>query len=219
MVERRACAILRLVSGDPFATAPAMPYRAPKSVSITDRFRFGTSVGGDPLDLSLAGVMGLWVAASGGGKTGILQALAESTTACRDNITIDLDPHGDGLEDLYDAVRITARTHEQIEAVLLFFLMSCRRRRAPPAGSSAWARSGASARAPARHDLHRRVSEAVRPRQEAGLRPAARRPQGGSSTEIASQGGTKLYLGQNIAQMIALKGRPLQGRRHPGRLR
>jgi hypothetical protein len=128
MVERRACAILRLVSGDPFATAPAMPYRAPKSNVDHRPVPVGTSVGGDPLDLSLAGVMGLWVAASGGGKTGILQALAEGTTACYDNITIDLDPHGDGLEDLHDAVRITARTHEQIEATLLFFLVMSKAR-------------------------------------------------------------------------------------------
>lgn len=123
MLARRSCAMVRLVAGDPFATAPSMPHRAPGSLSITDKARVGTSIAGDPLEITLAGVLGLVVAASGGGKTGILQALAEVTTACHDAITIDLDPHGDGLEDLAPAVRLTGRSQAQIEAVLLWLLM------------------------------------------------------------------------------------------------
>jgi hypothetical protein len=205
MVERRACAILRLVSGDPFATAPAMPYRAPKSASITDRFRIGTSVGGDPLDLSLAGVMGLWVAASGGGKTGILQALAEGTTACRDNITIDLDPHGDGLEDLHDAVRITARTHEQIEAVLLFFLVMSKARgrlRAKLGMGKKWIASPEHPAVTIFFDEFPKATELAK-RLAFDLLLVGRKEL--IDLEIASQGGTKLYLGEAIAQMIALK--------------
>lgn len=205
MVERRACAILRLVSGDPFATAPAMPYRAPKSMSITDRFRVGTSVGGDPLDASLAGVMGLWVAASGGGKTGILQALAEGTTACYDNITIDLDPHGDGLEDLHDAVRITARTHEQIEAVLLFFLVMSKARarlRAKLGMGKKWSASPEHPAVTIFFDEFPKATELAK-RLAFDLLLVGRKEL--IQVQIASQGGTKLYLGENIAQMIALK--------------
>lgn len=206
MIERRACAILRLVEGDPFATAPGLPYRAPKSLSILDRFRIGTSVGGDPLELSLAGVMGLWVAASGGGKTGILQALAEGVTACRDNITIDLDPHGDGLEDLHDCVRVTARTHEQIEAVLLFFLMMSKARarlRAKLGMGKKWKASPEHPAVTIFFDEFPKATDLAK-RLAFDLLLVGRKEL--IEVEIASQGGTKLYLGENIAQMIAMKG-------------
>jgi S-DNA-T family DNA segregation ATPase FtsK/SpoIIIE len=202
---RRACAILRLVSGDPFATAPSLPYRAPKSLSITDRFRIGTSVGGDPLELSLAGVMGLWVAASGGGKTGILQALAEGTTACRDNITIDLDPHGDGLEDLGAAVRITARTNEQIEAVLLFFLVMSKARarlRQKLGMGKKWKASPTHPAVTIFFDEFPKGT-ALAKQLAFDLLLVGRKEL--IELEIASQGGQKGYLGENFAQMVALK--------------
>lgn len=202
---RRACAILRLVDGDPFATAPGLPYRAPKSLSITDRFRIGTSVGGDPLELSLAGVMGLWVAASGGGKTGILQALAEGVTACRDNITIDCDPHGDGLEDLGDAVRITARSNEQIEAVLLFFLVMSKARarlRAKLGMGKKWKPSATHPAVTIFIDEFPKLSDLAK-LLAFDLLLVGRKEL--IEVQYASQGGTTRYLGENIAQMMALK--------------
>lgn len=202
---RRACAILRLVEGDPFATAPGLPYRAPKSMSITDRFRIGTSVGGDPLELSLAGVMGLWVAASGGGKTGILQALAEGVTACYDNITIDLDPFGDGLEDLGDCVRITARSNEQIEAVLLFFLVMAKGRARLRAKLGMGKKWKASAERPAVTIFFDELpkASALAKRLYADLLLVGRKEL--IVEEAASQGGQSSYLGGNYAQMVALK--------------
>lgn len=202
---RRACAILRLVDGNPFATAPGLPYRAPKSMSITDRFRIGTSVGGDPLELSLAGVMGLWVAASGGGKTGILQALAEGVTACRDNITIDCDPHGDGLEDLGDAVRITARSNEQIEAVLLFFLVMSKARarlRAKLGMGKKWKPSTSHPAVTIFIDEFPKLSDLAK-LLAFDLMLVGRKEL--IEVQYASQGGTSRYLGENIAQMMALK--------------
>lgn len=202
---RRACAILRLVEGDPFATAPGLPYRAPKSLSITDKFRIGTSVGGDPLELSLAGVMGLWVAASGGGKTGILQSLAEGTTACYDNITIDCDPHGDGLEDLGDAVRITARTTEQIESVLLFFLVMSKARarlRARLGMGKKWKASASHPAVTIFIDEFPKLSNLGK-LLAFDLLLVGRKEL--IQVEYASQGGTSRYLGENIAQMMALK--------------
>lgn len=202
---RRACAILRLVDGDPFATAPGLPYRAPKSMSITDKFRIGTSVGGDPLELSLAGVMGLWVAASGGGKTGILQALAEGTTACYDNITIDLDPHGDGLEDLGDAVRITARTNEQIEAVLLFFLVMSKARARLRQKLGMGKKWKASASHPAVTIFFDEFPKATALAKQLAFDLLLVGRKELIEVEIASQGGQKGYLGENFAQMVALK--------------
>lgn len=206
LAERRSCAILRLVSGDPFASAPGMPYRAPKSLSITDKFRIGTSVGGDSLEVCLAGVMGLWVAASGGGKTGILQALAEGTTACCDNITIDLDPHGDGLEDLHDAVRITARSNQQIEAVLLFFLVMSKARarlRKKLGMGRKWKASPQHPAVTLYFDEFPKASELAK-KLAFDLLLVGRKEL--IEVEIASQGGTKLYLGESIAQSLALKG-------------
>lgn len=202
---RRACAVLRLVEGNPFATAPGLPYRAPKSVSITDRSRAGTSVGGDPLELSLAGVMGLWIAASGGGKTGILQALAEITTACYDNITIDLDPFGDGLEDLGDAVRITARTNEQIEAVLLFFLVMAKGRARLRAKLGMGKKWQASAQRPAVTIFFDELpkASALAKRLYFDLLLVGRKEM--IVEQAAAQGGQSSYLGGNIAQMVALK--------------
>ncbi|MDQ0758721.1 hypothetical protein [Streptomyces canus] len=202
---RRACAILRLVEGDPFASAPGLPYRAAKSLSITDKFRIGTSVGGDPLEISLAGVMGLWVAASGGGKTGILQALAEGVTACRDNITIDLDPFGDGLEDLGDAVRITARSNEQIEAVLLFFLVMAKGRARLRAKLGMGKKWKASPEHPAVTIFFDELPKAstLAKRLYNDLLLVGRKEL--IVVEAASQGGQSSYLGANIAQMVALK--------------
>lgn len=207
MKERRACAVLRLVDrgADPFASAPGLPYRAPKSMSITDKFRIGSSVGGDELAVSLAGVMGLWVAASGGGKTGILQALAEGTTACYDNITIDLDPHGDGLEDLGDAVRITARTNEQIEAVLLFFLVMSKARarlRKTLGMGRKWKASRTHPAVTIFFDEFPKATELAK-RLTFDLLLVGRKEL--IEVEIASQGGQKGYLGENFAQMVALK--------------
>jgi S-DNA-T family DNA segregation ATPase FtsK/SpoIIIE len=202
---RRACAVLRLVDGDPFATAPGLPYRAPKSLSITDAFRVGTSVGGDPLELSLAGVMGLIVAASGGGKTGILQALAEGVTACRDNITIDLDPFGDGLEDLGDAVRITARSNEQIEAVLLFFLVMAKGRarlRAKLGMGKKWRPTPEHPAVTIFFDELPKASTLAK-RLYNDLLLVGRKEL--ITVLAASQGGQAAYLGANIAQMVALK--------------
>ncbi|MFD8771415.1 hypothetical protein [Streptomyces sp. NPDC059916] len=202
---RRACAVLRLVDGDPFASAPGLPYRAPKSMSITDKFRIGTSVGGDPLELSLAGVMGLWVAASGGGKTGILQALAEGTTACCDNITIDCDPHGDGLEDLGDCVRITARTNEQIEAVLLFFLVMSKARARLRQKLGMGKKWKASAKHPAVTIFFDEFPKGTELAKKLAFDLLLVGRKELIEMEIASQGGQKGYLGENFAQMVALK--------------
>ncbi len=205
MLERRACAILRLVEGNPFSTAPGLPYRAPKSISIKDKSRLGTSVGGESLDAALAGVMGLVVAASGGGKTGLLQAIGEITTACYDNITIDLDPHGDGLEDLHDAVRVTGRSHEQIEAVLLFALMLSKGRarlRAKLGMGKKWKVSKEHPHFTLIFDEFPKGSELAK-KLAFELLLVGRKE--AVTLIIASQGGTRLYLGENIAQMIAFK--------------
>jgi hypothetical protein len=202
---RRSCAILRLVETDPFATAPGLPYRAPKSISITDKSRIGTSVGGEALEAALSGVMALVVASSGGGKTGLLQALAEVTTACYDNITIDLDPHGDGLEDLGDAVRLTGRSHEQIEATLFFFLMLSKARarlRAQLGMGKKWKVSPEHPHFTIFFDEFPKGSDLAKLLAVQLLLVGRKEA---VTLIIASQGATKFYLGESFAQMVALK--------------
>jgi S-DNA-T family DNA segregation ATPase FtsK/SpoIIIE len=207
LVERRACAILRLIDrgADPFASAPKLPYRAPLSISITDKSRLGTSIGGEPLAFSVAGVMGVVIAASGGGKTGLLQAVGEVTTACYDNITVDLDPHGDGLEDLHDAVRVTGRTHEQIESVLLFLLMLSKARarlRKTLGMGKKWRISPEYPAITVIFDEYPKASDLAK-KLAFELLLVGRKE--AVQVILAAQGGTKLYLGENIAPMVALK--------------
>jgi hypothetical protein len=205
MQARRSCAVVRLVAGDPFASAPPLPHRTPGSLSITDRARVGTSIAGDPLEITLAGVIGLVVAASGGGKTGILQALAEVTTACRDAITIDLDPHGDGLEDLEPAVRLTGRSQAQIEATLLWLLMLSKGRarlRTKLGMGRKWTVSPERPAIVVFIDEFPKLSDLGK-RLAFDLALVGRKE--GVWMMFASQGGTKLYLGEAFAQMVALK--------------
>lgn len=205
MLARRACAVVRLVSGDPFASAPPLPHRAPGSLSITDKARVGTSIAGEPLEVTLAGVIGLVVAASGGGKTGILQGFAEVTTACRDAITIDLDPHGDGLEDLEPAVRLTGRSQEQIEATLLWLLMFSKGRarlRKRLGMGRKWQVSKEKPALVVFIDEFPKLSDLGK---KLAFELALVGRKEGVWAMFASQGGTSRYLGEAFAQMVALK--------------
>ncbi|MFJ3200995.1 hypothetical protein [Streptomyces sp. NPDC086989] len=203
--SRRSCAILRLIDGNAFASAPGMPHRQPKSLSIAGKARAGTSIGGDALDVTLAGVMGLVVAASGGGKTGILQALGEITTACNDNLTIDLDPFGDGLEDLREAVRVTARTNEQIEAVLAFLLLLAKSRARLRGKLGMGKKWQASPEAPAVTVFFDEFPKASELAQLLAVELLLVGRKELIQVVLASQGGTSRYLSENIAQMIALR--------------
>jgi hypothetical protein len=205
LLEKRACAKIRFVEGDPFASAPPPEYRAPKSLSIIDKARIGTCIDGSPLAITLAGVMALVVAASGGGKTGILQNLGEVTTACRDCITIDLDPHGDGLEDLSDAARLTGRSHVQIEHVLLFLLMLSKARarlRKKLGMGRKWTTSPEHPAIVVLFDEFPKASDLAK-KLAFELLLVGRKE--AVWVVLASQGGTKLYLGENIAQMLAMQ--------------
>ncbi|WP_143659384.1 hypothetical protein [Streptomyces sp. MP131-18] len=205
LVERRACARLRLVQSDPFATAPAPEYRAPKSMGVTDKARIGSSIDGDPLLVTLAGVMAAIVASSGGGKTGILQALGEVTTACRDAITVDLDPHGDGLEDLGPAARLQGRTHEQIEHALLFLLMLCKARARLRKQLGMGRKWITSPQHPALVVLFDEFPKASALAKKLAFELLLVGRKEGVWVVLASQGGTKTYLGESIAQMLAMQ--------------
>lgn len=68
----------------------------------------------------------LMVADSGGGKSGIMLAMAEAVTACADAVVINLDPIGTGVGDLGPAITLNAcMDDDKIVAVLVFLLALC----------------------------------------------------------------------------------------------
>ncbi|MGW9120215.1 hypothetical protein ACWGRV_26990 [Streptomyces sp. NPDC055663] len=117
--KRTAEALLRVVTGDLFGEMKPPPYRAPHSVDITKAGIFGMSADGTDLSFSLAELMGEIIARSGGGKSTIMRALIDWTTAAHNATTVFLDPSGDGPGQFTDAIKLTATGPIQIEFILL----------------------------------------------------------------------------------------------------
>ncbi|MFF8717520.1 hypothetical protein ACF07T_39910 [Streptomyces sp. NPDC015184] len=117
--KRTAEAVLRVVTGDLFGEMKPPPYRAPHSVDITQAGTFGMSADGADLSFCLAELMGEVIARSGGGKSTIMRALLDWTTAAHNAVTLFLDPSGDGPGQFTDAIKLNATGPIQIEFILL----------------------------------------------------------------------------------------------------
>jgi putative transposase len=85
-----------------------LPYRPPLSASVVAPVDLGVAMDGDPLLFRLAGLMLLMVADSGGGKSGVMLAMAEAVTACRDAVVFNVDPVGTGVGSLGEAITLSA---------------------------------------------------------------------------------------------------------------
>ncbi|SCF75535.1 hypothetical protein GA0115258_11161, partial [Streptomyces sp. LamerLS-31b] len=121
-------AFVRALVRDPFSpeVVGPLPHRPPLSMSILDAADFGVAMDGTPLGFSLAGLMMLMVADSGGGKSGVMLAFAEAATACRDAVVFNIDPVGTGVGALGEAITLSACTDDElIQAVLDFLLQLC----------------------------------------------------------------------------------------------
>ncbi|MFJ4925310.1 type IV secretory system conjugative DNA transfer family protein [Streptomyces sp. NPDC088736] len=119
--QSRGRVVLRLVQSDPFDKLPPAPERKPNSHRMKDRQTVAYRMDGQKFDPSLLGVHVIVVAGSGGGKSVILRALADTLTACSDVLVGDLDPGGNGLAPLAEAVGVRAIGDDnmgQIEAIL-----------------------------------------------------------------------------------------------------
>lgn len=119
--KRRAEVVLRLVEGDPFATMPALPERKPNELRLRDRSLLALRMDGQRTELSFLGLHFVCIASSGGGKSVTLRTIGDILTACEDTVVIDLDPGGNGLEPLAEAVGVRVVGADQmhlIEAVL-----------------------------------------------------------------------------------------------------
>ncbi|MER6183043.1 hypothetical protein [Streptomyces sp. NPDC001652] len=119
--KSRGQVVLRLVQSDPFEKLPPAPEREPNSYRMKDRQVVAYRMDGQKFDPSLLGVHVIVVAGSGGGKSVILRALADTLTACSDVLVGDLDPGGNGLAPLAEAVGVRAIGDDnmgQIEKIL-----------------------------------------------------------------------------------------------------
>lgn len=109
---------LRILVRDPFANPPPYPQRPPLSCSIRDPLSLGMSMEGEQTPVVLAGQHVIIVADTGGGKTAMVQTIAEYVTACHDAVVVDIDPAKRGLKALAPLAVMTARTPAEAENVL-----------------------------------------------------------------------------------------------------
>ncbi|MER6120626.1 hypothetical protein [Streptomyces sp. NPDC001743] len=203
--SRTACATLLLRQGDMFADLPPAPYLAPKSISITDPAVYGGSANGSPLAFSLAGLMGEVIARSGGGKSTLLRALVDVTTACHDAVTLFLDPSGDGPGPYEDAIRLTSLDPATIERTLLWLhcLAAGRARIRRGLGmGDAWQPSSQHPAILVFIDEFPKLTELSK-LLVASLLLIGRKE--GVWIIFAAQGATTAFLGSNLAQQPALK--------------
>ncbi|GGR04366.1 hypothetical protein [Kitasatospora griseola] len=203
--QRTSEATLRIVTGDLFGAMKPAPYRAPHSVDITTAGVFGMSADGTDLCFSLAELMGEVIARSGGGKSTLIRALLDWTTAAHNAVTVFLDPSGDGPGKFTDAVKLTSTNPIQIEFALLslYRLAAGRARIRRKLGmGDTWRCSREHPAVFAFIDefpkLTKRSKQII-----AELMLVGRKE--GVWVLFAAQGATKELLGSNIAQHPALK--------------
>ncbi|MGW7087552.1 hypothetical protein ACWGH2_29205 [Streptomyces sp. NPDC054871] len=119
--KSRGRVVLRLVQADPFDKIPTAPERKPNSRRLKDKQLLAYRMDGQKFEPSLLGVHVIVIAGSGGGKSVILRTLADSLTACSDVVVGDLDPGGNGLAPLAEAMGVRAIGDDnmgQIEKIL-----------------------------------------------------------------------------------------------------
>lgn len=113
-----ALVTMHLLTKDPFADPLPYPSRTPSSCSIREAVSLGLSIEGETTPVVLAGQHVLIVAKTGGGKTSMVQALAEYATACHNAAIVDIDVKKRGLKALAPAAVRTARTNADAEQTL-----------------------------------------------------------------------------------------------------
>lgn len=208
MRKRRAQIVLRLVEGDPFENMPALPVRKPNSVQLRDQSLVAKRMDGQDTRLSFLGQHFILIASSGGGKSVTLRTVGDILTACEDTVVIDLDPGGNGLEPLAEAVGVRVVGEDQmhvIEAVLekLLKIAKARKRLLGKLGMGEnWVPSPRYPAVVALIDEYPQLSQRAKALVVAILRVGrAGRVQVG----LAAQEATKDAIGAAIADSIALR--------------
>ncbi|MFF1505517.1 type IV secretory system conjugative DNA transfer family protein [Streptomyces sp. NPDC058316] len=119
---------LRILTKDPFEHPLPIPMRPPGSCSIRSSFDLGLSIEGQTTPVLLAGQHAIVVADTGGGKTALIQRIADFVTACSDAVIVDIDPVKRGLKVFSPLAAMTARSPEEAELVLGHLVAEAKRR-------------------------------------------------------------------------------------------
>lgn len=114
----RAEVVIRLMQTDPFADMAPDQRAEPLSRSIKNKYKIAQRMDGQHIEISLLRNHAVVIAAPGGGKSMFMRKLADITTSCRDCVTWDIDPGGNGLEVFGGAIARRGRTEEEIEEML-----------------------------------------------------------------------------------------------------
>lgn len=114
----RAEVTIRLMQNDPFADMKQPPRAEPLSRSIKKKYNVAQRMDGQFIEISLLRNHAVIIAAPGGGKSMFMRKLADITTSCRDCVTWDIDPGGNGLEVFGSAIARRGRTADEIEEML-----------------------------------------------------------------------------------------------------
>ncbi len=85
---------LRIATADPWANLPAVPERAPLSLSVRDRHAIATTIDGDRASVSLLRVHAAFVGGTGAGKSSLIWDALDILTACRDAVVWGVDLTG-----------------------------------------------------------------------------------------------------------------------------
>ncbi|MEU9568203.1 type IV secretory system conjugative DNA transfer family protein [Streptomyces sp. NPDC048161] len=130
---------LRILTKDPFENPLPIPTRPPGSCSIRNHFDLGLSIEGQTTPVLLAGQHAIVVADTGGGKTALIQRIADFVTACTDATIVDIDPVKRGLKAFSPLAAMTARSPEEAELVLEQLVTEAKRRIASmPSTQNMW---------------------------------------------------------------------------------
>ncbi|MFC5096730.1 hypothetical protein [Amycolatopsis plumensis] len=116
--ERRARFTTRIIESDPWAKMPPLPFYANGSRRLADPIELGLRLDGRTMSASFLSTHAIILAASGGGKSGLIRAIVDGLAHTTDAILWDLDPSGVGQAPQAAAMDLRALSPEDCEKAL-----------------------------------------------------------------------------------------------------
>ncbi|MEU4522930.1 hypothetical protein AB0F52_29980 [Amycolatopsis sp. NPDC024027] len=120
--ERRARFTTRIIESDPWAKMPPLPMYPNGSRRLADPIELGLRLDGRTMSASFLSTHAIILAASGGGKSGLIRAIVDGLAHTADAILWDLDPSGVGQAPQADAMGLRALSPEDCETALTIAL-------------------------------------------------------------------------------------------------
>ncbi|MEV7093763.1 hypothetical protein AB0M80_13095 [Amycolatopsis sp. NPDC051045] len=120
--DRRARFTTRIIESDPWAKMPPLPVYANGSRRLADPIELGLRLDGRTMSASFLSTHAIILAASGGGKSGLIRAIVDGLAHTTDAILWDLDPSGVGQAPQAEAMGLRALSPEDCEQALTIAL-------------------------------------------------------------------------------------------------